>query len=306
VHFIAVFNRDGGTLRTMDLDALCSTAQDIFSQHGHELTCKPVAGAEVEKCLREAVRTEGTDAILAAGGDGTISTAAAIAYKAAVPLGVLPAGTMNLFARALKIPLDLHEALESLAAGEFGAVDIATANDRLFVHQFGVGIHARLVKIRDEMTYASRVGKMVANLRAITQAAVDPPQFEAELWTAAGVTKQMVSGIAISNNPIGDGQIYADRLDTGRLGVYLASPMATSALLKLAVDVFMGTWRESPMITETEVETVTLSFPNHKRGAMAVIDGELTKLDKVVTLRNHRLGLRIVRPAVEAASSSLI
>ena len=293
---IAVLNRDGGTLRTMDLAAFCATAVAIFARHGHQLDCQIVSGSEVDAALRKAATSTGVDAVLAGGGDGTISTAAGIAYETGMPLAVLPAGTMNLFARALKVPLVLEEALEALAAGEIGAVDIATANDRTFVHQFGVGVHARLVRIRENLSYGSRYGKMLASLRAIGAAAINPPQFEAEFHTGAGIEKRRVSGIAVSNNPLGEGQIHADRLDGGVLGVYVAAPLSTSALLKLVADVFMGTWRASPAVTEKEVNEVTLHFPKRKRGAHAVIDGELIKLDRSVTLKIHPGALKVVMP----------
>jgi diacylglycerol kinase family enzyme len=300
LHIIAVLNRDGGTLRTMDLDAFSAEAVATFARHGHQLECKVVSGPDVETTLRSAATSEGVDAVLAGGGDGTISTAAGIAYETGMPLAVLPVGTMNLFARALGVPLDLNEALEAIAAGEIGAVDIATANDRPFVHQFGVGIHARLVRIRENMSYRSRVGKMLASLRAIGAAAVNPPQFDAELHTRKGIETHRVSGIAVSNNPLGEGQIHAGRLDAGVLGVYVATAMSTSALLKLAADMFMGTWRASPAVSEKEVAEVTLHFPKRKRGAHAVIDGELIKLERSVTLRVHPGALKVVLPKVPA------
>lgn len=296
MRIIAVLNRDGGTLRTMDLDAFCAGAVETFARHGHQLECRVVAGRSVEAALREAATGADVDAILAGGGDGTISAAAGIAYETGTPLAVLPAGTMNLFARALKVPLVLEDALEALAGGDVGAVDIATANDRPFVHQFGVGIHARLVRIRENMSYGSRVGKMLASLRAIGAAAIDPPQFEAEFHMPKGVDKRRVSGIAVSNNPLGEGRIHADRLDAGVLGVYVAAPVSTSELLRLTMDLFMGTWRESPMVSEKEVDEVTLHFPKRKRGAHAVIDGELIKLDRSVTLKLHPLALKVIVP----------
>ena len=297
MHIVAILNRDGGTLRTMDLDAFCLTAREVFERHGHVLDCEVVPGAKVEARLRAAATSKGVDAVLAGGGDGTISSAAAIAFETGMPLAVLPAGTMNLFARALHVPLDLSEALEALAAGEIGVVDIATANDRPFVHQFGVGIHARLVRIREGMTYGSRVGKMLASLRAVAAAAANPPEFDAEFHTKRGVEKRRVSGIAVSNNPLGDGHIpHADHLDAAVLGVYVAAPVSTSALLVLAMDVFRGTWRASPMVSEKEVAEVTLHFPKRKRGASAVIDGELIKLDKSVLLKIHPGALRVILP----------
>lgn len=299
MRIIAVLNRDGGTLRTMDLDAFCAEAKAVFARHGHELECRVVAGRKVEAALKAVAGTAGVDAMIAGGGDGTISTAAAIAYDTGMPLGVLPVGTMNLFARALKVPLVLSEALEAIAAGKIGSVDIATANDRPFVHQFGVGIHARLVRIREGMTYSSRLGKMLASLRSIAAAAIRPPEFEAELHTKRGVESRLVSGIAVSNNPLGDGHIpHADTLDTGLLGVYVAAPVTTFELIKLAISVLRGNWRESPMVSEKEVANLTLNFPKAKRGARAVVDGELIRLERSVTLMVHPGALKVLIPNI--------
>ena len=297
MHIVAVLNRDGGTLRTMDLSALCAEAVAIFERHGHRLECRVVAGSDIEAQLRTAASSEDVDAVLAGGGDGTISAAAGICYEAGMPLAVLPAGTMNLFARALKVPLELTDALEALAGGTLGSVDVATANDRLFVHQFGVGFHARLVRMREEMSYHSRVGKLLASLRAIAGAVVRPPVFEAELYRAAGVDKRRVSGIAVSNNPVGDGHVpHADSLDAGVLGVYVAAPLSSSELATLATSLMLGTWRSNKMVSEREVKALTLHFPKRKRGAQAVIDGELVELEARVELTIRPGGLRVIHP----------
>lgn len=296
MHIVAVLNRDGGTLKTTDLDELCERAVAIFAERGHDLDCRVVEGGAVEATLREVAEFPGVEALIAGGGDGTISSAAGIAYAAGLPLGVLPAGTMNLFARSLRIPLDLEAALIALAEAEVGTADIATANGRTFVHQFSVGIHARLVRIREGMTYRSRTGKILASLRAIAAAAISPPRFEADLHTGDKAEHRQVSGISVSNNPLGDGQLFADRLDQGVLGVYVAAPMNTSALLKLAVDLFAGTWRQSRLVEEREVDQLTLSFPRRRRGNHAVIDGELITLEKSVHITIHPNALKVLRP----------
>lgn len=293
----AILNRDGGTLRTMDVDALALRAQQIFGDEGHALEIHIVAGKQVETALDSAASAPDIDAILAGGGDGTISAAAAMAFKSGKPLAVLPAGTMNLFARALHLPLELEEALRALAGGCVSRVDIATANGRPFVHQFGVGIHARLVRIRNGMTYGSRVGKMMASLRAIGAAAVNPPRFEVELQKDERRVVRTVSGIAVSNNPLDNGPIpVAERLDTGLLGIYLAGSVSTGELLNLALDVFAGRWRDNPQVSELEARRISLRFPKRKRNAFAVIDGELIELDREVTLELHRQALPVILP----------
>lgn len=304
--FRAILNRDGGTLRTMDLDAFCARATQIFAREGHEIDCRIVAGKSVEGELRAAADDPEVEAVLAGGGDGTISAAAASAFASGKPLGILPAGTMNLFARALHMPLDLEQALTAIAQGQVTKVDIATANGRPFVHQFGVGIHARLVRIRNGMVYGSRVGKMMASLRAILASAVNPPRFEVELHTAKGDVRFTVSGVAISNNPLDDSPVpVAGSLDAGVLGVYVARSVETNELLGLALDVMTGRWRANPAVRETEVKDLVLRFPKRKRGTHAVVDGELIDLESEVTLEVHPGALSVIWPAHETAERSV-
>src|SRR5690606_13127912 len=86
VRYIAVLNRDGGTLRTMDLEVFCAEAREIFERYEHVLDCQVVAGGSVEIALRRAAADKGADAVIAGGGDGTISSAAAIAFETGKPL----------------------------------------------------------------------------------------------------------------------------------------------------------------------------------------------------------------------------
>jgi diacylglycerol kinase family enzyme len=297
VRIAAILNRDGGSLRTIDVEALAQRAAEIFAANGHDLEIHLVKGKNVERALRAAARNARIDATLAGGGDGTISSAAAVAFESGKPLAVLPAGTMNLFARALRLPPGLEEALTAIAQGDVGYVDIATANGRPFVHQFGVGIHARLVRIREGMSYSSRFGKMFASLRAIGAAALNPPRFEVELKSGSRTMTRTVSGVAVSNNPLDNGAIpVAERLDSGLLGVYLAGPVGTTELLTLALDVLRGRWRDNPQVSEVEVSRIVLRFPQKKRNAYAVIDGELVKLDRRVELVLHRRALPVLLP----------
>lgn len=297
MRFRAILNRDGGTLRTMDLEALCAQATQIFAAQEHALDCRIVSGKDVECELAAAAEDAGVEAVIAGGGDGTISAAASVAFKSGKPLGVLPAGTMNLFARAIGMPVDLGEALEVIAAGEIKRIDIATANGRPFVHQFGVGIHARLVRIRDGMVYSSRLGKMFASLRSIGAAAINPPRFEVELDGDGKRSSLMVSGIAISNNPLDNAPVpVAARLDSGLLGVYMAESVTTKELINLVLDVVTGRWRGNARISESEVPALTLKFPTRKHGANAVIDGELINLERVVRFEIHPEALPIFVP----------
>lgn len=301
MRLIGVLNRDGGTFKTTDMDAFASTAGEVFGAHGHELETRIVDGKDLIVELKRAARE--ADVLLAGGGDGTISAAAAIAYQQRVPLAVLPAGTMNLFARSLQIPLDLDAALEAIAGGEIVAVDIATANGRPFVHQFSVGIHAKLVKLRESLTYSSRIGKMFASGRAFIGALSNAPNFHADVTTGRGVERRRTAGISVSNNPL-DGAIpIADRLDRGVLGIYIMAPLTPLSVAHLALGAARGKWKALPEIVDREAREVTLRFPRRKSGSVAAIDGELVKLAETVELKIHPGALQVVMPRAAADSA---
>ena len=301
MHFIGIFNRDGGTFRTMDMDAFSTRAVAVFAEHGHTLDTRVIEGAELIEALERAARDPATDALLVGGGDGTISSAAEVCFRTSTPLAVLPAGTMNLFARSLGLPLDLDAALTALAAGAPRGVDIATANGRPFVHQYSVGIHTRLVRMREQLAYRSRWGKIIASGRAILRAVASPPVFIAEIATARGLERRKATGISVTNNPIAEGHVpHADGLDGGVLGVYLLRPLKPLALARFCLDVMLGRWKHNPQLSEKEVTQVTLSFPGRKPGGHALLDGELIDQGAVVELRIHPGALIVVAPEVRA------
>ena len=305
MRFIGVFNRDGGTFRTMDMDQFSAEATRILGEHGHSIEIELVEGKQLIAALKRAVARKDVDVLLAGGGDGTISAAAEAAFHSGMPLAVLPAGTMNLFARSLHLPLDLPGALNAIATGEVRGVDIATANGKPFVHQYSVGIHTRLVKIREEMTYKSRLGKMAASMHAVLLAIRRPPKFQAEIRSKRGLESRQCSAIIVSNNPFGEGHIpHADKLDGGVLGVYIAAPMQPRELAKLSVDVMLGSWKASPLVAEQEVRQVSFTFPHRKSSAMATIDGELVPLEKRVDLKIHPGALKVVAQAAEASAAA--
>src|SRR5215203_4761547 len=71
-------------------------------------------GREIERLAKGAV--EGSEIVVAGGGDGTISTVAAEVAKAGKTLGVLPLGTLNNFSKDLGIPQDLPGAVNTIAS----------------------------------------------------------------------------------------------------------------------------------------------------------------------------------------------
>jgi len=85
------------------------------------------------------------DLLLASGGDGTITACAAAVAGSGIPLAVLPAGTGNLLARNLGLPLELDEALLVALTGTNRQLDVGCANGRAFLVMAGLGFDARIM-----------------------------------------------------------------------------------------------------------------------------------------------------------------
>ncbi len=87
---------------------------------------------------------EGRDAVIAAGGDGTVQLVARELLGTDVVLGILPYGTFMNITKGLRIPLDPLEAARVIARGHVGHVDIGEVNGRVFFESAGIGLDAEV------------------------------------------------------------------------------------------------------------------------------------------------------------------
>jgi len=292
-----ILNRDGGTLRTQDLDLLSSLIRDEFTLHGHEIEVEEVSGADVGDAIKRNAGRSDLDVLLVGGGDGTVSGAAGAVAGGGIALGMLPAGTMNLFARSLHIPQSLDEAVRSLATGRIVEVDIASVNGNYFVHQFAVGVHARMVRTREKLDYGSRLGKMWASVKAVGAAVRALPVVDLTVEIDGRQEKVRTPAVAISNNIYGDGHLpYADDPQGGHLGVYLMRSTDRAAVLKLTVDMMRGAWKASQDLSVSQADVIRLRYHGRKRRDRSVMDGELHDLAEVSEVRIHPRGLRVLVP----------
>ncbi len=304
MRFIAVLNRDGGTLRTVDLDAFSSRMTETLEQAGHSIGVESVAGHDIQAALAKAA-TSRADIVLAGGGDGTISAAAGALMGNRKALAILPAGTMNLFARGLGIPQSLDAAVQSFAHGEVKPIDIASANGRPFVHQLSVGMHARMVGVRDKMEFASRLGKMRASIRAALATMLDPQPLKVSLTIGDAEILTRATLIGITNNLFGEGHLpYAEQPDGGVLGIYVTVASERGQLLRFFLNVARGRWRDNPHVEIHKGEKVVMKILSPVGRRKCVIDGELLPLAPETTIEIHKRALNVLVPAKPAETGS--
>src|SRR4051812_29924734 len=89
---------------------------------------------------------QGYRIVVAAGGDGTINEVVNGLAGSQTALGILPVGTMNVFAAELGLPRRLSDAWRVIQAGHTREIDLARANRQYFVQLAGVGLDAQVVK----------------------------------------------------------------------------------------------------------------------------------------------------------------
>ncbi|RWI08600.1 diacylglycerol kinase family protein [Mesorhizobium sp.] len=297
MRFAAVLNQEGGTLRTIDLSAFTDRMRQRLEAAGHSIDIEIVAGKDIVATLDRIASRHSVDIVLAGGGDGTISAAAARLMGRKKALAILPAGTMNLFARGLGIPQTLDAAVESFADGEVIAVDMATANDKPFVHQFSIGMHARMVQLRQAMAFGSRLGKMRASVKA-AWAINNPLAMKVTLTIGEAEIVTRTTGIGITNNLFGEGHLpYADNPAGGVLGIYVTVARRRGELVRILFDMARGKWRDSEHVEIHQADRAVLKVHSAVKKFRAVMDGELVGLDRETTIEIHPGALNVLVPA---------
>jgi diacylglycerol kinase (ATP) len=131
---------------------LIERAADVLRGFGWEMQLEQTHGGEnITQLAREAV-DQSMDAFFIAGGDGSINYAVAGLVNSETSLGVLPAGTANVWSKEIGIPgltwtriMALEESARMLAKGAVRKVDVGFCNSTPFLLWAGVGLDAFIV-----------------------------------------------------------------------------------------------------------------------------------------------------------------
>lgn len=120
-----------------------------FEDAGTKVRVHVVPGAELESSIRAAV-VEGAKFIGAAGGDGTISSAANALTGTDSVLLPIPLGTLNHFCKRYGIST-VEEAVKAWQQRKVMAIHVGNVNDRVFVNNASCGFYPHVVRHRDRM-----------------------------------------------------------------------------------------------------------------------------------------------------------
>ena len=137
--------------------------------------CATTRTGEAELMARRGIE-EGFEKIVAAGGDGTINEVVNGLAGTGATLGLLPIGTMNVFATELGLPVhNLELCWDIIKADSTRAVDLPKANQKFFVQLAGVGLDAQVVK-ETSSRLKRNFGPVSYLISAVQIAARKPPR----------------------------------------------------------------------------------------------------------------------------------
>ena len=235
---------------------------------------------ESSALLRTALEV-GVDAVVVAGGDGTVSLAIQELATTSVPLGIVPTGTGNDLATSLGIrDLDADGAADAVISGRTRTIDLARVTRAdgscvLYGTVLASGFDSKVNDRANRMTWPR--GHMRYTIAILAEfVALRGTPFEVELDLDSGVAERIAGDLVMAT--VGNGRTYgggipicpdAD-LEDGLLDVTLERPAGRLKLLRLLPRVYRGTHTSIEQVSTFRVRRVRLSSP----GVTAYADGD--------------------------------
>lgn len=263
---------------------------------GVEAELRTVQPAHLKAAAVEAVR-DSARIVIAAGGDGTLSTVAAAVAGSGATLGVLPAGTLNHFCRDLGIPADLRSAARVIARGHVRQVDVGDLNAHTFLNNCSIGLYPRIVRRREGQRQRLGRGKWIAMALAAFSLFRRYPLVRVTLEAADRTIRCTTPLVFVGNNRYETSLLNLGRrtsLDRGELSVYLAKAPGRLDLLRLAVRVLFGRLEQDRDFQMLSVTQVTIE--TRKRKLRVAMDGEVVRMRPPLVFRVRPGALRVLSP----------
>ena len=246
---------------------------------------------EAETLARRAVE-EGFARIVAAGGDGTVSQVANGLAGSNAILGVLPMGSVNVFAMELGLPLhNLQRCWDIIEDTNLRLVDMPSANEKYFVQLAGVGLDAQVVK-ETSLAFKRSFGPLSYLISAAHIAARQPPK----LFIESEHTSVEEGSFVL----VGNGRLYGGPfpffkqavIDDGLFDVVIFKRLGYLEIIKYLQDVVFSSDIKVPEIEYFQTRQLRITS---EQDVPLELDGELAG-NCPVDFRIRKRALRVLAP----------
>ena len=290
-----------------DVDAKRAVIESTLAAQGRRgelLVCGPDELARVATAAAAAARARGT-AVVAVGGDGSLGTVAQAAHAAGCPMGVIPYGTFNYFARTHGIPTEPAAAARQLLDARPRPVQVGAINDRVFLVNASLGVYPEL--LQDREAYKARFGRsrwvaFVAGCATLLRA-----QRRLRLHIETGSTVRDVQTLTLF---VGNNRLQLDQLGLppqqhpdsgpagGRITAVMLRPVGTLSMIALMLRGAMGTLGEAQSVEHFEFDHMVVrpTLAPGRRRVKVAFDGEVATMRAPLDFRVLARPLYLLMP----------
>lgn len=236
---------------------------------------------------------ESFDAVIVCGGDGTIFHVLQGIYKKKLPVGIIPAGTFNYTAQVFGIPLDIDLAVDIILNGHLESVDIAKANDYVFVSSFAVGLWVNYAYIRNK--FRNKITKIGASIYALFKMLIEYNKLKLE------INNKVIDCLQIHISPR-DLEYQLKEVITPKI-----SPLNNNLSISIIkyfkrnyISIFLvylvtGNIFQSKYFQKIGLSNITISILGKKRKFKVLLDGEIEYFDSNIDITLLPNALKVFR-----------
>jgi len=271
-----------------------------FARHGIAAAFEFLSGSDLPAHAQDAIasaKAGHADAVVIGGGDGSVAAAARLLAGSDIPLGILPLGTFNHFARDLGIPTAPAQAMQVIAAQHVRTVDVGEVNGEIFINNSSIGIYPYLVLNRERLREQYGIGKWTAMALATWRTLRHFPLRRLHVRAGDLVAPYRSPCLFIGNNEYClTGRIAGQRgrLDAGELCVYVARRQSRLALIWLACRSLAGFMQQSHDLRVVKTTEAEITAPTSR--LLVALDGEVTMLRPPLLYRARPQALKVFAP----------
>ncbi len=269
-------------------------ARDALERSG-SFDIREIDPKKLEYDIRDAIKS-GAARILVAGGDGTIRTGAIALRGTKTELAVLPAGTLNHFAKDHGIPVDLAQAAEVACGQVTIAVDAGSIGDTLFLNTSSIGAYVTFMRVRERLE--KRLGYKLASFIALIRTFLIMPTIAVELEVEgkARIYRTPMVFIGVDEREL-QVPTLGNRIDNGKRGLHviIVSGRRKARLLFLAMAAAtrgVKSAARTPDLDSFIVEKCTITM--RRKRTMVALDGEAELMKTPLEYRLERDILRVL------------
>lgn len=278
---------------TSSKEQVASATAEAISAAGMRLDTVYTRHAGHATELAATAAAQGTYAVIAAGGDGTVNETARALCGTDTALGIIPMGSGNGLARHLNIPVSLHPALDIITRGHTVACDHCTVNGLPFFCTCGVGFDAA---VSDGFASRPKNRGMINYMRSAVEQFV---KYKSEHYVIRSEGHEIVEQaflIACCNaSQYGNNTFIAPRasITDGLMDVTVVHAGTRLGSFLTGIEIMAGTLGDSARVHTFRTSHLTIERTSP---GSAHIDGEPVTLDRIPEIRCHPATLKVFSP----------